>query len=322
MCISSPIWAEQAPFKFGFDYNVTEFANVDGFKVYSSPSSGGPYETLVIDVPKEEFVLENERPLLLHETFDTDPGTKYSITSGSWSWVETTKNMKVSSGTQFMVVFEHPAGTEAVMSFDFWPESSTGDQARLMSYIKDESMPAYYELRFAAANGARYSNWRKVYNEQYGGVEGAFGLPRFKQCDTTNPCPGVRINMNWGPEKYMARITNQDPTEKVIDQDAVVFGTDATPLNVNKLEIIIDQQSGWIDDIVIGGDNEYACRTRTAEAQPDGTTLYYVVTAYKQHPTDNTQILESGPSLEVEHTWETTPDGIRVPVNLRFRRVQ
>ena len=265
--------------KIGFNYNRFFLdTKVDGFKFYMGDSADN-CTTLVATIPKAQMVVSNEKPFLLKERFDTDPGTKYNITRGSWSWVEKTKNMKIESD-EFMVVFEYPANDTNAMNFFFWPEKKLGDQAQLYVYLKDEAASTdggvYYELRFGAASGTRYSNWRKVYDKNYGGVDpnGAFPLPRFDECDLQPEgetiCPGNLISMTWEPGVYCAEVLNK-----------TMCGNDDRPLNINKLEIIIKQQSGWIDDIIIGGQLELTTPVINVDTSQD--KVYFAATSYNSN---------------------------------------
>jgi hypothetical protein len=256
---------------------------VDGFKIYMGTSEGS-YPTLIANIPKSQAIVHSEKPILLQETFDDAPGTKYPLLKGNWTWVVSTKNMKIDSN-EFMIVFEYPAGDSNDMSFTFWPEKQLGDGPIIYSYIKDESLPAYYELRVSSSSGTRYSNWRKVYDQKYGGIDpnGAFPLPRYPQCNIiegqNNVCPGFLVAMHWQPSDYYVDIL---PIGDLPSMTGAAYGIDVDkkPLVINKLEIIINQQAGWIDDIVIGGQMEL--RYVVDYAFPD-QKIYLAATAYNQY---------------------------------------
>lgn len=303
-----------------WNYSKHYFGIVKGFKVYSGTTADA-VSTLVADVAKAEVVTTEKQPILLEEHFDTDPGDKYNVTRGSWEWVSETKNMHF-TGPEFMVVFEYPAGTESNMSFVFWPEKSTGDAANLYSYIKDEAASTdggvYYELRIGDAAGTRYSNWRKVYDKKYGGIDpnGAFALPRYNQCNIVegqdNLCPGFAVYMDWDSVEYSANLRGP---ESVIPQWGSVHGmdADARALDINKLEIIINQQDGWLDDIVIGGLLEV--RTKVNVTLPSSGPLYFVATAYNDNG-------ESGPSAVGRYEEETGgPVPLQAPKNMTWRKL-
>lgn len=284
-----------------WNYNKYYYNKLTGFKLYSGTEEGN-YPTLVTTIQKSDIVIVSEQPILLEEHFNTDPGSKYNITRGSWTWVEETKNMKVESD-EFMVVFEYPAGVNSSMSFWYWPEKSSGDQPILYSYIKDEAMYAetglgsYYELRFAGVDGIRYSNWRKCYDGKYGGVDGAKSLSRYEQCNIVegqeNICYGFRISMDWSSEYYGVSILNQ---KLKTFNDA--YGEDSKPLNINKLEIIVNQQSFWIDDIIIGGAMTLSKEINLGNTSP----VYYAMTAMVQDPNDSSKVIESGMSIPTIYT--------------------
>lgn len=264
---------------FAWNFNKEFLEMTDGFKIYSG-------DTLIKDIPKSEVEVFKESPVLLNETFDSDPGSKYNVTEGSWTWDSATKNMKIESD-RFMVVFELPAGTESNMAFWFWPEKGLGDMAQLYVYNKDEAETAatgfgsYYELRFGSTSGIRYSNFRKCYDGKYGGVDpnGAFALPRYPQCtiveDQANICNGYAIYMTWMGGEYGYYSTSiYDQKQKVWTE---VGGSDSKALNVNKLEIILNSQTGWIDNIVIGGLMELRKKIDVDVSQ---LPMYFTVSAY------------------------------------------
>lgn len=295
---------------FRWNYNKHIFTQLKGFKLYKGTTESS-LPDLVADIPKEDVVVVYEKPILLIETFDQDPGQKYNVTQGSWKWISGTKNMKIES-EDFMLVFEFPAGIENDFLFRFWPEKSTGDQPVIYSYIKDESLPAYYELRLAGEDGIRFSNWRKVYDSQFGGVEGAFALPRFKQCEIVegehNICPGFNVSLSWKPGSYIATVTGQKDADTI--DEAQVSGEDIKPLDINKLEIITQAQHGWIDDIVIGGTMELGKVLRVSV--PDNP-VYFALSAYWER---DGEIIESTPSIPLRYTFEetqplTSPGGLR-----------
>jgi len=265
---------------FAWNYNRLPLDLTVGFLIYMGDTADD-LPTVIADIPKDQVTIQYEDPFLVNETFDTDPGTKYNVTRGSWQWVEETKNMKV-TGPEFMVVFEEPAGTTNDFMLWFWPEKATGDQPQLYLYIKDEAASTnggvYYELRFGSSSGVRYSNFRKVYDQKYGGVDpnGAFPLPRYPQCTIiegqNNICSGFWINVGFSPGPYNATIYDQAQQKYT-----VVGGVDARALDINKLEIIIKEQTGWIDNIAIGGGMELR---KTVEAVGIVPGKYFAVSAY------------------------------------------
>jgi hypothetical protein len=58
-------------------------------------------------------------------------------------------------------------------------------------------------------------------------------------------------------------------------------GNDDRPLNINKLEIIIKQQSGWIDDIIIGGQLELTTPVINVDTSQD--KVYFAATSYNSN---------------------------------------
>lgn len=264
---------------FGWPYQKFHHETITGYRLYKG-SSPDAVNTLVADIPKSSVTVVHQQPYLLVETFDTDPGSKYPLTQGAWTWVAAQKSMKVDS-TDFMVVFEKPAGVSSAISFWFWPEKALGDQPQLLNYNKDEAQGAYYELRFGSSSGTRYSNFRKVYDQQFGGVDpaGAFPLQRYPQCNIVegqnNVCQGYRIFIDWDEESYTASILNQ-----ATGQEETVAGGDTRALDVNKLEILAKQQSFWIDDIRIGGRMELKATVDVTLPPPGGKT-YFALSAYR-----------------------------------------
>jgi len=276
--------AESKELKLAWDYNKAYLEFTDGFRVYSGNSEGSLVR--IAEIPTAAIEILSEKPVLLNERFDSDPGSKYNVTQGSWQWVSKTKNMKVES-SDFMVVFELPAGTDNTMSFWFWPEKGLGDQAQLYVYNKDEAETAltgfgsYYELRFGSLSGTRYSNFRKCYGGDYGGVDpnGAFPLPRFDECNIVegqaNVCDGYWLRMTWksGSDGYYGATVFNQKTQATTE----VSGRDAKALNINKLEIILKDQSGWIDNIVIGGQ---VVLSKLIDVDVTQLPKYFAVTAY------------------------------------------
>lgn len=264
-------YAHAETLTFAWNYNKYHHSKVTGYRLYMSTDPEN-FTTVIADIPKADVTVFSEKPILIEEHFDTAPGTKYNVTKGSWSWVEQTKNMLIDSD-EFMVVFEVPAGVSNDMSFFMWPKASKTDAPIVYSYLKDEPIEAYYELRLGGANGIRYSNWRKVYDMKFGGVNGAFALPRFAQCQIKSEgetiCPGFWVGMTWTPDHYSATV-----------MDETAFGDDDKPLNINKLEIIVQNESMWIDNIIIGGQMEL--RKQVSVTLP-ATGAYFVATAYNQY---------------------------------------
>lgn len=287
-------------------YNRYFFNQLVGFKLFMAKGAGLP-ATLIADVPKASVTITKEKPILLEEHFNTDPGTKYPLKRGAWSWQAETKNMKI-DGPDFMIVFPLAAGVDNDMSFSFWPLASSSDQPIVYSYLKDEAISAYYELRLAGADGIRYSTWRKCYDSRWGGVDGAFGLPRYVQCPTKSTgvtyCPGIRVYMGWKPGHYSARVEGLVGDKPI--EEGVGYGTDTKPLDLNKLEIIISNQSGWIDDIIIGGKMEVQYKA-TVELTP-GEEVFFTATAYRNDPDDVTKIIESSPSIGARYTLTQEPE--------------
>ena len=250
--ILTATWATAEPHKINFNYNRVFFDEITGVRIYK----GGTAETATVkiaDIPRAQLTVISENPVLLHETFDSDPGTKYPLASGAWKWVPETQNMQITGTDNFMLVFTLPAGASNDMVYSFWPLSLTGDKPIIYNYIKYESIGAYYELRFAGISNTSPSNWRKVYSGKWGGVDGAFPLPGFDEChvQTTGNtiCNGYRVFLSWQPGDYNATISKLE-TGAVAGHAA---GSDKAALDINKLEFIIQNQTGWIDDIIIGG---------------------------------------------------------------------
>lgn len=285
-----------------FTFSKPALAITTGFRLYQGTAADA-VTTKVADFKVDAALkTESQAPILLEEHFDTDPGNKYPLTKGAWSWVPETKNMHIEAGAEFMIVFEKPAGATSQMGFRFWPEKSTSDQPHLMSYIKDEAQAAYYELRLAGADGIRFSNWRKVYNQQFGGVQGAFGLPQYAQCYSGEPsgnltCNGFYVQMAWAPGPYMAEVLGGSAE-----------GNDAHPLDINKLEIIIQNQGGWIDDIVIGGQMELR---RDLDLTLVSGQTYLAISAYNSYgeSAKSTPVLYK---VELEETVPGKPKLIRI----------
>lgn len=249
--------------KIQWTYNRVPFDKLVGFRLYKGPNPDAVTER-ILDVQRGDVEIISEKPVHFKETFDTDPGDKYksNVKNGSWKWEKSEcdeeNSMKVIPGGdgKFMVVFDVPAGTANEFLFSFWPLSSRGDQPMVYSYLKDEALPGYYELRYAGADGTRSSNWRKVYNEKWGGVEGAFELPKYDQCqqkDEGLTCCATRknITLKWKPDEYIASITKHSVHSFVGSVSGT--GVDKQPMDITKFEIIFHEQSGWLDNIVIGG---------------------------------------------------------------------
>jgi len=267
---------------FAWHYPKHVHQNITGYRLYMGATATAT-TTLVADIAVADVAIKTDPPLLVSDKFDTDPGTKYTVTEGSWRWDSTgAKAMKI-EGAKFMVVFEVPAGTKSTMSFEFYPEKSLSDQPIIYSYIKDESLSAYYELRVGGADGIRTSTWRKCYDGQWGGVDGAFGLPRYEQCFSGEPsgdmlCKGFGVYMSWAPGKYAASVLGD-----------VVSGDDTKALDINKLEIIINNQTGWLDNIQIGPPAEL--RAVADVPLPASGSVWFAISAYR----DSDQGVLEGP---------------------------
>lgn len=282
---------------FGMRYNRFYFDTIQGLRLYMGDSPEN-IKTLVADIKKADITVYSERPFLIKETFDTDPGTKYPLQKGSWKWAAAQKNMQI-DGPEFMVVFEVPAGVSNDFSFFFWPKSKTGSDGLIYSYLKDEtgnlSGSNYYELRLASGE-TRFSNWRKVVNSAFGGVEGAFALPRFSECslkaEGETICPGFPVSMAWRPGNYTATWNGVG-----------VEGKDETPLNIQKLEIIITDQSGWIDNIIIGGQVELRFSASITFPSP---RVYFAASFYSANG-------EGEKSLPVMYDLKSTEDSTKKP---------
>ena len=286
----------------GWHYSKAFHDTLAGYRLYSG-SSAETLDTLVADIPIGDVTATTLQPYLLNETFDTDPGDKYPLAKGSWTWVEQTKNMLVESD-EFMIVFDKPAGAISAISFWFWPQKALGDQAQLYNYNKDMAeseatgVGVYYELRFGSSDGTRYSNFRKCYDGKYGGVDpnGAFPLQRFPECNIVegqnNLCDGYWISVEWDGENYSATIYNQ-ATKKT----ETVGGIDAKPLDISRLEIISKQQSFWIDDIRIGGIVDLRATQNISLPSP-GSTIYLAMSAYRM--VDGNR-LEGAKSIPVDY---------------------
>lgn len=269
-----------------WNYPGSYHAAVKGYRLYSGESAQA-VDHLVADFAPATVNVAATQPSLLNEQFGSDPGTRLQVTSGSWKWVSATRNMKIDVA-DFMVVFEVAAGTANTFSFTFFPEKSLGEAPVIYVYAKDEALGAYYELRLGGAAGTRYSNWRKCYDSKWGGVEGAFTLPRYQQCYAgtmpagDNLCDGFTVGLDWRPGAYTASVL-----------DAHAGGTDDKPLNINKIEIIVKDQAGWIDAIVAGG--ELTLEKQVALGMAPGQTKHLELTAYNDFG-------ESGRSLTGVYT--------------------
>lgn len=302
-----------------WNYNKFYHNKILGYRVYMG-SSADALTQKILDIKKTDLTVYSEQPFLLEEHFDQDPGTKYTPLKGNWTWTAETKNMHIEAGSEFMLVFEKPAGATSDMAFTFWPEKSSSDQPIVYSYIKDESIGAYYELRLAGSNGTRYSNWRKVYDQKFGGIDpnGAFPLPRYPQCvileNQHNYCPGFKVFMSWNPDTYVIELS---PNGDLPVMTASVTGVDVDKkaLDINKLEIIINNQGGWIDDIMIGGNMEIGTEINLTLPQ---TPVYFAASAYYQDPNDAAKILETAKSIPVEYT--ATPETKRKPLPIKNMR--
>lgn len=323
MLIFVALPASAKPLTVAWTYNPFYFQSVIGFKLYSGTEVGS-ITTLVADIKKEDVTATETQPPLIKETFDTDPGNKYNVTQGSWEWVSKTKNMKF-SGDTFMVVFEVPAGTDSAMSYTFWPLKSTGNMANLYSYIKDEAASTdggvYYELRAGDVAGLRTSNWRKVYDKKYGGIDpnGAFPLPRYKQCQVASSgetlCPGFAVRMWWNPEEYNVELEPQSGSNAIASGNARGVDVNKRALNINKLEIITKQQEGWIDNIIIGGEMEVKTKNKIEVPLPASGPVYLAVTAYND-------VGESWPSVPGRFEEDTGgPVILQAPKNMTWRKV-
>ena len=114
------------------------------------------------------------------------------------------------------------------------------------------------------------NNFRKVVNQQWSGVEGAFPLPRFTQCaikpEGETKCPGFPVYISWAPGHYVADVNGVS-----------VYGSDQAPIDVNRVEIIFKNQTGWIDDIVIGGRMTVQA---TAAVTLPALKVWFAVSAY------------------------------------------
>lgn len=260
---------------FAWGYNKYYHASVvNGYRLYMGITPDAVNQ-LVADIPKASAIVSRETPILMEEHFNTDPGTKYTTTGGPWVWNSEKKNMKITTGEgkEFMFVLEYPAGVANNFSFQFWPEKKYGTDGLIYTYLKDDGSLTgsnYYELRLASGD-TRYSNYRKVVNSQFGGVQGAFALPRFAECalkaEGETICPGFPVSQSWSDSFYMA---NWNGVE--------VGGKDPTPLNIVRLEIIVTNQDGWIDDIIIGGQIEL--QKKVDVQLPDALKIYFAISAY------------------------------------------
>lgn len=243
--------AEPVTKKFRWDYDRFWLNKVQGFRLYVGTSES-EVNQLVADIPANSVDVISETPIILAEDFNTDTSSKYETTGGKWTWQSDTKNMLVETGPgeTFMLVLPYDAGVNNYFGFQFWPKKSHNDAAALNSYLKPaEDNPykiAYYELRLGDVAGTKNSNFRKVVDSKFGGVEGAFMLPRYAQCaiksEGNTICPGFPIAIKFNAGEYGA-----------ISNGVSVGGNDATPLDIKRLEIIIYNQDAWIDSIRIGG---------------------------------------------------------------------
>lgn len=296
-----------AAIELHWDYNRFYHDQILGYRIYMG-TSPDKIDQKIADLPKSNLTIVKELPILIEEHFDQDPGSKYPLQSGTWSWNKDTKNMHIDSASQFMIVFEKAAGMVNDMGFTFQPEKNTSDQPALYSYIKDEAASTnggvYYELRLAGSNGTRYSNWRKVYDQKYGGIDsgGAYPLPRYPQCNIAenqnNLCPGFRVLMSWRPETYAVSIKSNENDLPIMNASVSLDDVDKRALNINKLEIIISNQSGWIDDIIIGGNMEIGTEINLTMPQ---IPVYFAASAYYQDPKDSTRILETDKSISLKY---------------------
>lgn len=275
---------------FQWSYNRAFFDKADGFRLYMG-NTKETLTTLVADIPKSSVLIVSELPIIVEEHFDTNPGTKYATSGGgSWQWVASTKNMKISAdGVDFMVVFDAGAGAVNDFAYKFYPEKRLGgDIANIYSYLKDTTAGDYYELRMSDV-ADKDNNFRKVINKQHGGVEGTFPFPRFAQCaikpEGETICPGFPVYISWAPGHYVADVNQVS-----------VYGKDETPIPVNKIEIIFKNQSGWIDDVVIGGRMTVQSK---ASFEMTALKVWFAISAYSAYG-------ESGKSIPTEYSPQST----------------
>lgn len=297
------LYGETLEKTFQFNYNRSGFDIVSGFRVYMGLSED-KIDQKIGDFSKDSAAIVGETPVLLNEKFDSDTSAKYQIEGGKWTWQSSTKNMLVETGADqsFKLVLPYEAGSNSAFSFYFGPKKSHTDQATVMCYLKDltnvEYKTAYYELRMADKDSTRYSNWRKVVNSKFGGVEGAFSLPRYAQCSLKSEgetiCPGFFVSMDFEPGAYAAQVNGVD-----------AIGNDQTPIDISRFEIILTNQDGWIDNIMIGG--KMVLQKKINVDFPD-SRVWFAVTAYNSYG-------ESAKSLPVRYdlTSGTQNTGGKIP---------
>ena len=93
-----------AAIELHWNYNRFYHDKIFGYRIYMG-TSADKIDQRIDNLSKSELTIVKEQPILLQETFDENPGSKYTVTKGSWSWSETTKNMHIDSD-EFMIVFE------------------------------------------------------------------------------------------------------------------------------------------------------------------------------------------------------------------------
>lgn len=277
---------------FQWPYNRYFYDNdVTGFYLYRGNTADTVTEKIA-DIKKADITIANETAIILEEHFDTDPGTKYTVEGeGSWSWVENTENMKVvtGEGKSFMVVLTYPAGTANDFYFKAWPEKKYGTDGLIYSYLKDDGAygTSYLELRLASGD-TRFSNFRKVVNSQFGGVEGAFSLPKFAECALKSEgetiCPGWLTSISWDGPGYESSWNG-----------VAVGGSASESLNIQRLEIIFTNQDGWLDDLIIGGRMTLQKKVSFTEDNPE---IFFAISAYGPNG-------ESGKSMPVRYLPES-----------------
>lgn len=128
LALLTPLTLLAKDITFGWNYIKHQYEAVEGFRLYMG-------DTMVADIPKAETAIEWEQPYLIEEDFDADPGTKYPLAKGSWTWVAETKAMHVEGG-EFMIVFDVPAGVQNAMSFGSGPRPAPATSPSCMPISK------------------------------------------------------------------------------------------------------------------------------------------------------------------------------------------
>ena len=68
---------------FQWNYNRFHFDKITGFRLYMGTTETN-LPTLVADIPKSAVSVVSELPILVKESFDASPGTKYATSGGGF----------------------------------------------------------------------------------------------------------------------------------------------------------------------------------------------------------------------------------------------